>query len=107
MTTQHIELSEAAFDALFPLMTNHLNPYASWGFGEANGCLFETYGEELAFVRQQDPTTVWTVVDADDGDQYVVSGMHFVNRIGYLVSTVPLPSGVEAQVRISTEGCDD
>jgi hypothetical protein len=39
-------------------------------------------------------------VDGDDGDQYVVSGFHFVNRIGYLVSTVPAPEGVDILVHI-------
>ena len=97
--TIHLEISEDEFDARYPLVPNHLNPNASWGFADSGGCLFETYGEELAFVRQQDPRYVWTFVDGDD-DQYVVSGMHFVNRIGYLISTVPVPDGVLIEVRI-------
>lgn len=96
--TNTIELSEDAFDALFPLRANHLNPAASWAHGD--GCLFETYGDELAFVREQDPRTVWTFVDADDGSQCVVSGFHLVNRIGYLISAMPVPEGVEICVRI-------
>src|SRR5690348_14429772 len=76
MTGTIIELSEDAFDTNYPLLTNHLNPTASWAYGEGIGCLFETYGEELAFVRRQDPRTVWTFIDGDDGDQYVLSGFH-------------------------------
>ena len=29
-------------------------------------------------MRQQDPLTVWTLVDGDDGDMYLISGLHFV-----------------------------
>ena len=100
MKSTIIELSEDAFAAQYTLRKNHLNPAAGWACGEGAGCLFETYGEELAFVRDQDPRTVWTLIDGDDGDQYVLSGFHLVNRIGYLVSTVPFPEGTTSQVRI-------
>lgn len=100
MTNAPIEISEDEFDDRYPLLLNHLNPHASWAFGDGPGCLFESYGEELEFVRQQDPRTVWTLVDGDDGDQYLLSGFHFVNRIGYLVSTVAIPEEADIQVRI-------
>ena len=102
MTDDLIEITEDEFDATYPLRTNHLRPDASWDYGDG-GCLFETCGEELAFVRSQDPRTVWTLVDGDDGDQYLVSGCHFVNRIGYLVSTIPVPEGTDIQVHIPME----
>jgi len=97
--THFMELTEEEFETQFPLVTNRLNPHATWG-DERGGCLFETYGEELAFVRRQDPRTVWTLVDGEDGDLYVLSGFHFVNRIGYLLSQEPLPDGQEVQVQI-------
>jgi hypothetical protein len=99
MTTTCLELTEDQFAEQYPLRTNHLNPHAAWE-DEHGGCLFETYGEELAFVRQQDPRTVWTLIDGDDGDLYLLSGFHCVNRIGYLLSETPLPEGVEVSVRI-------
>jgi hypothetical protein len=80
MTTDLIEMSEDEFDASYPLRINHLNPSASWAFGEGPGCLFETYGAELDFVKKQDPLTIWTLVDGDDDDMYVQSGYHLVNR---------------------------
>lgn len=98
MTTTFIELSEDAFDALFPLRPNYLNPTASWCVNDV-GCLFDTFGPELEFVRTQHPRSIWTMIDGDDG-QYVVSGMHFVNRIGYLISMAPLPEDVDVQVRL-------
>jgi hypothetical protein len=95
-----IELTEDEFDKRYPLRSNHLNPHATWAFGDAGGCLFETFGEELDFVRKQHPSTVWTLVDGEDGDMYVHSGMHFVNRIGYLISLAAVPAGVDIQVHV-------
>jgi hypothetical protein len=103
MTDTFTELTEDEFDALYPLIPNHLNPSAGWALGEGSGCLFETYGDELAFVRQQDPRTIWTLFDGEDGDLYLGSGYHLVNRIGYLMSTVPAPKGVTIQVHIPME----
>ena len=95
-----IEMTEDEFDSQYPLVTNHINPNASWGFDDSAGCLFETFGEELEFVRRQDPCTVWTLVDGEDGDLYLLTGYHFVNRIGYLVSTKPVAKGIDIEVRI-------
>jgi hypothetical protein len=100
MPSTLIEMTEDEFESQYPLVTNHLNPNAGWAFDEHPGCLFETFGEELEFVRQHDPSTVWTVVDGEDGDLYLVNGHHFVNRIGYLLSTKPVPKEVDIQVLI-------
>ena len=100
MTSPLIQLSEDEFDDQYPLVRNHLNPNASWSYDDGPGCLFETYGEELEFVRRQDPTHVWTFLDGDEDGQYLASGFHFVNRIGYLISTVPVPPDVDIEVRI-------
>jgi hypothetical protein len=99
-TNTFIELSQDEFDAAYPLRVNHLNPQASWAFDDGAGCLFETYGDELVFVCQQDPSTVWTLIDGDQGDQYLVSGFHIVNRIGYLISGKRVPDGIGFTVRI-------
>src|ERR1700722_5934860 len=54
---ESILLTEDEFDQWHPLLVNHLNPNASWGSGDGDGCLFETYGEEVAFVGRRDPRT--------------------------------------------------
>jgi hypothetical protein len=60
---------------------NHIDSNASF-----DGCLFETYGQEEAFVKEQDFHKVWTLVDGDTGDkQYLLNGFHHVNRIWVLV----------------------
>lgn len=35
-----------------------------------------------------DPTStkLWTIVDGDDGGLWALSGWHYVNRIGYLIT---------------------
>jgi hypothetical protein len=81
------QIDEDTFSQRFPLRTNHLVDDAPF-----DGCMFETYGEELAFVRQQDMRCVWTVLDCD-GDLSIASGFHFVNRIGYLISLHPVAHG--------------
>jgi hypothetical protein len=100
MTNTLIVMTEDQFDATYTLVTNHLNPHATWMLGDGPGCLFETYGEEIAFVRQQNPLTVWTLVDGDDGNQYVLNGCHLVNRVGYLISSIPFPAESDIQVPI-------
>ena len=62
---------------------NQFNCYA--GF---DGCMFETYGEELAFVAAANPNCIWTVMDVE-GELWVCAGAHTVNRVGYLVTTIP------------------
>jgi hypothetical protein len=100
MSDNLIELTEDEFDDRYPLKFNHLNPSAGWAIGESGGCLFATHGDEFAFVKRQDHRMVWTLLDGDDGDMYLVSGLHYVNRVGYLLSTIAVPDHVTIQVRL-------
>jgi hypothetical protein len=100
MEETFIELTEDQFDEQFTFVINHMNPSAGWVYGNDRGCLFETYGEELAYVKRQDDRRVWTLVDGDDGDMYVISGFHYVNRVGYLISRDPIPDNVTIQVHL-------
>ncbi len=50
-----------------------------------SGCVFETYGEDLDFVKSCDQTKVWTLLDCD-GKMIIASGFHIVNRISYFVT---------------------
>jgi len=40
-------------------------------------------------VKSLQAKSLWTVVDGDDGDQWILTGIHTVNRICYLVMEVP------------------
>jgi hypothetical protein len=105
-TPRSIDLSEGAFQALFPLIGNHLNPNAGWRHPETFGCLFETFGRERDFVVKQDPRRVWTLVEGDNDTELVLSGFHSVNRLGFLISSVPVPEGVEVCVTYAREEAD-
>jgi hypothetical protein len=76
-------------------MNNHINPEASW-----NGALYETYGEEVRFIYDTDHTHVWTYMDGDDGGTYLVSGRHYVNRIGYIITAVPVPDDYLIEIQM-------
>ena len=62
---------------------NPLDPNASW-----NGEMFETYGEEIEFVKSTPDNFVWTLLDVD-GKSLIVNGQSWVNRMGYFVCEVP------------------
>lgn len=68
-----------------------------------DGCMFETFGPELAHVQavaKERPDCVWTLIEASDNDKmYIGSGLHFVNRIGYFVTEVPLDPANPLHVR--------
>lgn len=50
--------------------------------------MFETFGEEAAFVKGQNELKIWTLVDCD-GETSIVDGWHFINRLGYFITEVP------------------
>lgn len=97
------ELTEEEFSTQYVLVRNHLSRGAVWTYDDGQGCLFETYGPELDFVRRQDPCRVWTLMDTGDGGMCIRSGFHFTNRLGYFVSTAPVAEGVSLQVSIPTQ----
>ena len=85
------KLTDTDFSNKYNAIVNHID--ANAGFGGFNnnsdgGCLFETFGNELEFVRKQNSENhkkVWTILEAD-GETYISAGYHFVNRIGYLIT---------------------
>ncbi len=70
-----------------------------------DGFMFETYGEEFLYVCSQSSLNVWTLIEQDckpvvesdgyvrDYEQFVVSGMAFVDRVGYFVTEEAFESG--------------
>lgn len=102
--TVNIELSEDAFALLFRPINNPLNPNASFDWGSGFGTLFETYGDEFAYVQQTEPERVWTLLSGDDGD-VISNGFWRVNRLGYFITEVSVPPEVDIQVEL--ESVDD
>ena len=98
-----IELTEEEWFDTFKPIPNHIDDNASFKDGE-QGYMFETYDNELAFVKSQDPNRVWTYCDNDFGGTSIFQGMRIVNRIGYFVTSVPFDGSKDYQIQISSEG---
>lgn len=92
----------------FKPIPNHFDDNASFQDENGVGIMFETYGDEVAFVKQQDPRCIWTYGDGDDGGGYIWNGWHFVNRIGYFITEVPCPENTDIQIQVdeSPVECD-
>jgi hypothetical protein len=83
---------EKEFDAWEETYRPIKNQFTQKQEGEFVEDKFETYGADLEFVRSVydvDPKKVWTLVDGDDGNLYIVDGFHLVNRINYFITAVP------------------
>ena len=81
-------LTEDEWFNTYKPIPNHLDENASFNDGD-QGYMFETYGDEVEFVKAQDSNRIWTYSDGEDGGTYISGGYHGVNRIGYFVTTVP------------------
>lgn len=82
------DLKEAQVDkwlAEYKPIANTISDTSGWEVN-GTGILFETFGEELQFIQNQPNENVWTWVDGDEGTS-IVTGMAFVNRIGYFVTS--------------------
>jgi len=63
---------------------NHIEESSYEGFA------FETYGEELDFIREQKPENIWTLVTNGTDISYIVPGMRWVDREFYFVTNNPV-----------------
>lgn len=99
MTPGEIQIiTEDDFIEQYRPMPNVLDKNASFDFGEG-GCLYETFGSELAHVRAQLPEHVWTIIE-EDGQLMVVSGYHLINRLGYILTAVQWLPGSDVIVEL-------
>jgi hypothetical protein len=107
MTIKQI-LEDEFYEKYKPLQ-NHLDPNAGW-----SGELYETFGDEInyCFELAKRENRVWTIVECDDVDyepeddedeepkccMYIISGFHYVNRIGFMVTEVPYDEETEVKL---------
>jgi hypothetical protein len=63
--------------------------------------MFNTYGEEVEYIKSLNPQYVWTLVDGDMST-LLVAGYAYVNRLAYYVCEVPWESELE-YVLVSVE----
>jgi hypothetical protein len=104
MEKKFIKLTEDEFYERFNPIKNHF--YKNPEDCSYDGCMFETYGQELDYITELindgGKASVWTIEEVE-GRFYFVSGYHFVNRFGYLVTNEPVPENEEYEVLLDTE----
>lgn len=47
---------------------------------------YETFGEQFAELRKHDVHKIWTIIDDNEGHQYLVNGLHLMNRVCHYVT---------------------
>jgi hypothetical protein len=96
---QYMQITEDEFVRAYCPICNHLDLNAAFDWGQGFGTMFETFGNELQFVRSQPASCVWTFVSADGYDS-ITSGYHLVNRVGYFVCSKPVADGLVVEVEL-------
>lgn len=104
-----IELTFDEWLDTYKPISNHLDSNASFQNEDGSGIMFETYGEEVDFVKSMNPNKIWMYGSGDDGGTYIWSGWGFVNRLGYFITDVPFPENTMIQVLVAEPDltCDD
>jgi hypothetical protein len=104
-----IELTFDEWLDTYKPITNHLDSNASFQNEDGSGIMFETYGDEVDFVKSMNPNKIWMYGSGDDGGTYIWSGWGFVNRLGYFITDVPFPENTMIQVLVAEPDltCDD
>jgi hypothetical protein len=95
-----IEMTMDEWEATYKPIYNHIDKNASFQDESGNGIMFETYGDEVEFVKSQSPANIWMYGSGDDGGTYIWNGWGFVNRLGYFITEVPCPTGLTIQVQV-------
>lgn len=65
-----------------------------------NGRMYETFGEEKQYSFELSKTTkkVWTIIEDGEGNEYVITGYHYINRLGYFVTEVEYEEEMEVLI---------
>jgi hypothetical protein len=111
-TPKIITLTEDDFHKKFKRQKNLFDTNASF-----DGCMFETYGEEVDYIFEMNKTNrVVTIIEGDeDGERtfisdlgveitepipnlHYISGFHLVNRLGYFILDKPYEFEFEVTV---------
>jgi hypothetical protein len=90
-----IEMTFEEADEQFKFMVNNYDENASF-----DGLMFETYGDEVEYVKTKPHDRIWMYGQGDDGGLYIWSGWGFVNRIGYFISEKPFPDNTTIQIMV-------
>ena len=102
MQKEIITLTEEQFEEQFTRVKNHIDTNAGW-----DGCLFETYDEELrhvSIVGMKTPKNVWTLLEGDDEDKlYISNGFRIVNRMGFFITEEEWEGETDVEIDMSMD----
>jgi hypothetical protein len=94
-----IVFHEDVFDEYFKPVLHPEARREIWG-----GYGLETFGHDFEIVRRHYWAYVWTVVDSCiNSDQWIVPGVHIVNRVCYLTTEIP-HKWVDVEFRVPYRG---
>lgn len=82
----------------FKPKSNHFNNYEG-------DYLYETYGEEVEYVKSIHPNFVWTLVTGEMCD-LIVAGYSYVNRLGYYITENPWHDDMDSVLLSVEEECE-
>ena len=87
---EHLQMTLDEFEEIFIPTPNQFLSYPdeSW-----RGCIFDIGGPELDYVREiadTYPEHVFTLMTNDFGGICVGDGYHLINRLGYIITVVPI-----------------
>lgn len=88
----YIQMNRNEFNTKYTIINN---PFADFG----DSRFFAPEGEELEFVRCHNPACVWTKVIGYDGCVWLLSGYHYDDRIGYVLTEEPFPANTLIEVK--------
>jgi len=83
MNDEPLRLHEDVFYHYFKPYRHLAAEYAIWG-----GLGLETFGSDLALASQLPSENVWTVLEGENDEQWIVPGLRIVNRVCYLVTEI-------------------
>lgn len=114
MSNELTQMTEEQFDEKYSPQINHIEralahkDTADEDVCSFGGRMYETFGEDLEFVKQMaKENRVVTIIEGEDevgedGEEHSVmyysSGMHIINRIGFLVTSKPLEEEFEIKL---------
>lgn len=85
---------EDALDGFFEANKDHLVKTPNATGEELDAYLWDDYSavkEKLREISTDEPGRYcYTLTEGDDGNAYIHDGWHFVNRLGYFISTKPV-----------------
>jgi hypothetical protein len=72
------------YDDWFEKYKPQLNHFTS--LPDNDNYTFETFGEELEYVKKQNNKQIWTLIECEDEEIWIIPGYHLVNRMNYYIT---------------------